>query len=92
MANHPVNLAEKLKIDLRDEADRSVFNEIFKFGEYRIAEEAIRGAAYPILDIGAHAGFFSLYCHAQNPKVKIFALEPEPENYKFLQKNLKAEK
>lgn len=89
MANHPVNLAEKIRIDLRDEADRSVFNEIFKYREYRIAEESIRNAVYPILDIGAHAGFFSLYCHAQNTKVKIFALEPEPENFKFLQKNLK---
>lgn len=82
----------KLAVDLRDEADRSVFNEIFKYKEYRIAEEAIKNARHPILDIGAHAGFFSLYCHVQNPKAKIFALEPEPENFKFLQKNLKMNK
>jgi len=78
--------------DLRDEADRSVFNEIFKYREYRIAEEVIRNAAYPIIDVGAHAGFFSLYCFCLNPKSKIFALEPEPENFKFLQKNLKMNK
>ena len=61
---------------LRDEADQSVFNEIFKLGEYRSADEAIKNAKDAIVDVGAHAGFFSMYCRALNKKVKIFAVEP----------------
>lgn len=77
------------KINLRDEADESVFNEIFKLNEYRVAEEVASNAAYPIVDVGAHAGFFSMYCRGKNKKVKIFAIEPEGNNIKALQNHLK---
>lgn len=79
----------KFKFFLRDEADESVRNEIFKLREYRAADVAIKNAVSPILDVGAHAGFFSLYCRALNPKVKIFAIEPEPKNVAALKKHLK---
>ncbi len=65
---------------IRDEADESVCNEIFKHREYRIADEAIRNAKDPVVDVGAHAGFFSIYARSLNPKIKIFAIEPEPRN------------
>lgn len=78
-----------MKFFLRDEADESVRNEIFKLREYRAADEAIKNASSPILDVGAHAGFFSLYCRSLNSKVKIFAIEPEPNNIVALQKHLK---
>lgn len=64
----------------RDEADRSVWLEIFKLREYRRAEEIIKNSRNVILDIGAHAGFFTLYCRALNPKVPIICVEPEPRN------------
>lgn len=76
------------QIYLRDEADQSVYNEIFKLKEYRSADEAIKTAKYPILDAGAHAGFFTMYCRSLNEKVKIFAVEPESENLKLLKKHL----
>ena len=76
------------QVYLRDDADQSVYNEIFKLGEYRSAEEAIKTAKHAIIDAGAHAGFFSLYCRALNEKVKIFAVEPEPENLKLLKRHL----
>jgi len=79
-------------VNLRDEADQSVFNEIFKLREYRSAEEIIIKAADPIVDVGAHAGFFSLYCRALNNKVKIFALEPEKNNFEMLKSHLKENK
>lgn len=84
--------AKSWRIFLRDEADRSVFNEIFKLREYRSAEEAIRNAEDPIIDAGAHAGFFTLYCKALNPKVKIFAIEPEPGNFSALKRHLEENK
>ena len=76
------------QVYLRDEADQSVFNEIFKFKEYRSADEVIKNAKHPVVDAGAHAGFFTMYCRALNKKVKIYAVEPEPNNLKALQRHL----
>jgi len=75
-------------IDLRDEADKSVFNEIFKFGEYRSAEKIIKNAESAIVDAGSHAGFFTLYARSLNPLVKIVALEPEINNLDALGRHL----
>jgi FkbM family methyltransferase len=76
-------------VDARDEADVSVFNEIFKLHEYRIADDVIRQAVYPIVDVGAHAGFFSMHARSLNKKVKIFAVEPEPENIRALEQHVR---
>lgn len=82
---------QKIKFDERDEVDRSVAAEIFKIREYRIAEPAI-SQAKTIVDVGAHIGLFSLYCHTLNSNVKIIALEPEPNNLKRLAEILKLNK
>ncbi|MEK7680759.1 MAG: FkbM family methyltransferase [Patescibacteria group bacterium] len=81
-----------LKINIRDEADQSVFNEIFRLGEYRSAEDAIKTAKNCIIDAGAHVGFFSLYCRALNSSVKIFAIEPEAKNLSALKNHIKNNK
>lgn len=80
------------QFNLRDEADQSVFNEIFKFHEYRRADEVIQNAKDPIVDVGAHAGFFAMHARSLNKQVKIFAIEPEPENIKALKNHLKENK
>jgi len=80
---------KKYIINIRDEADQSVMREIFKVREYRTAEEIIFQAKDPIVDVGAHVGFFVLYARALNQKIKIFALEPEKENAKMLAKHVK---
>lgn len=78
-----------IKFNLRDDVDDSIFNEIFQFREYRQTEKIITEAKGAILDIGAHAGFFSLYAAALNPNKKIYALEPEPANFLALKQNTK---
>lgn len=83
---------KKIKLLLRDGVDDSVINEVFKFKEYRGIMEIIQNAQEDILDVGAHAGYFSLWAAALNSKVKIFALEPVKQNFLFLQENLKANK
>eukprot|EP00928_Gymnodinium_smaydae_P066131 TRINITY_DN49190_c0_g1_i1.p1 TRINITY_DN49190_c0_g1~~TRINITY_DN49190_c0_g1_i1.p1 ORF type:complete len:314 (+),score=40.50 TRINITY_DN49190_c0_g1_i1:26-967(+) len=45
---------------------------------------------YPLMDVGANLGTFSLAAHAVNPKLKIIALEPMPITYLFLRWNLEA--
>ncbi len=76
------------QVHLRDETDQSVYNEIFKLREYRAAEDAIKNAKHAIVDVGAHAGFFSMYSRFLNKKVKIFAIEPEPNNLKSIKQHL----
>lgn len=80
--NHTVRLG------IQDEADESVAAEIFKHREYRIIEEALRSATSPIVDVGAHRGFFTLYARAFNLRVQILALEPEPKNLEALRFHL----
>lgn len=79
-------------IELRDDVDQSVANEIFSLHEYRSAEPLIREAADPILDIGAHAGFFTLLARGLNPVVPIIAVEPAVENVRQLKRNVAANK
>jgi len=83
---------KKYKIKLRDLVDKSVLAEIFTEREYRVAEQIIKVAKDPILDVGAHVGFFILYCRAINESVRIYGLEPEPENFQMLAQNLKTNK
>ena len=45
-------------VSIRNDVDLSVFNEIFKYREYKACEEILKNAIYPILDVGAHAGVF----------------------------------
>ena len=86
---YPINFnSRKLKIHGRAGADQSVIAEIFKYREYRRAEQIISQAKSLIIDVGAHIGAFTLYCKAINPTVKILALEPEPKNFFILQKNI----
>lgn len=83
---------QNIKLELASEADISVMREIFKLREYRGAEEIIAAAQDPILDVGAHVGFFTIYARLLNNKVKIFAIEPEKNNLDNLEKHLKLNK
>ncbi len=78
-----------LDVTCRDEADRSVVGEIFRYREYRCVEPIIRASRQAILDIGAHAGFFTLYARCLNPIVPIVAVEPQTDNLELLHQQLK---
>lgn len=79
---------QNLTILYRDDSDLSVIEEIFVDKMYRSVENIISTLTCPILDIGAHIGLFSIHSAILNPKAKIIALEPEPNNFSLLQKNL----
>lgn len=80
---------QKIKGVWRDEADESVWAEIFKWREYRTAEDVIKLKNVNVFDIGAHAGFFALYCLALNDSAKVISVEPEENNLEALNSNLK---
>lgn len=88
MAQEIVFGGRKFRISLRSDADESVVAEIFKWREYEGAEGIIRETRFPVLDVGAHIGIFSLYASALNPKVKVYALEPEKDNFSLLLRNI----
>lgn len=65
-------------------SDVGVFESVFMRGEYPLpSQERPR-----ILDLGANAGFASLYFSLGCPGARILAVEPEPDNYALLVRNL----
>lgn len=78
----------EINICIRDDADESVVAEIFDWREYKMAEDAISKTKDLILDVGAHIGVFSIYAKTINPLARIYAFEPEENNFEFLKKNL----
>ncbi len=88
MITKVVSGSKHFSLNLRDDADASVCAEIFKHQEYRRAKEVIERATSPILDVGAHAGFFTLYARSLNDSVPIIALEPDVNNCKALLEHL----
>ena len=66
----------------------SVLNEIFFENIYKFDNLEFKNDAV-ILDLGSNLGFFSLAIKELYPDLKILAFEPEEENFKNLQQNLK---
>jgi FkbM family methyltransferase len=66
---------------------------LFTFKENFIAESYMRGLEYQnllnpvILDVGANAGYFTLFAASRFPNARIIAFEPIPANYHQLEKN-----
>jgi FkbM family methyltransferase len=82
------NAGHSFAVSVRDEADASVLAEIFKVHEYRSIDSLLANATFPVLDVGAHAGFFTLYARSLNEKVKIIAVEPEKYNCAQFKKHI----
>jgi len=78
-----------LTITLRNEGDWAIAHELFLDHQYRYCDQVIRQAVNPIIDVGGHLGFFSLYAALLNPRVPIYAFEPHEGNFGLLKENLK---
>ena len=77
------------KIFLRIYAgDIDIFYEIFYKEIYQLSDWLGKNV---IVDVGANVGFATLYFLKQMPNATIYCIEPDPDNFPFLQKNLKAE-
>ncbi len=67
-------------------SDSLIFEGVFKYDEYRLPEAFLRQDI--IIDVGAHIGFFT-YAVLQRGARKIYAFEPDNENYRIAAENLK---
>jgi FkbM family methyltransferase len=68
--------------------DIDIFYEIFYREIYQLPD--LLGKSV-IVDVGANVGFAALYFLKHMPNATIYCMEPDPDNFFFLQKNLKAE-
>jgi FkbM family methyltransferase len=68
-------------------SDLWMFEEVFIDGEYALPNEL-----HPrlILDVGANAGFASVYFANRYPQARILAVEPDPSNVELLRRNVAA--
>ena len=77
----------KSKVILRDVVDFGAYREICVYNIY--FHEALR-REMNIIDIGAHIGMYTVLAAEKVGNTgKVIAIEPEPENYKQLLKNIK---
>ena len=60
-----------LNLTLRNEGDYAIAHELFLDHQYRFCDDVMRKTKNPIIDIGGHLGFFSLYAAVLNPVVPI---------------------
>lgn len=67
-------------------SDGQVFYQVFARLEYSCVDD-MSGVSL-IIDCGANVGYSSAYFLSRFPNVKLIAVEPDPGNFKILQRNL----
>ena len=78
----------KLFLDSEDSLRLSVYGQFEAFETEVIKKEIKEGDV--VLDIGANIGYYALiFAKLVGPKGKVFAFEPDPENFALLNKNIK---
>jgi FkbM family methyltransferase len=63
-------------------SDLAVYDEVFRHKEYELP---VPTADY-IINAGAHVGCASVWLSARYPDARILAIEPDPENFRLLQR------
>ena len=70
----------------RGSSDVDVFDQIFIQHEYRCLDDLTEVRL--VIDCGANVGYSSAYFLSRHPKSRIVAIEPDPENFAMLRRNL----
>ena len=68
-------------------SDKAMFEQIFVHKEYNVPVDF---SPKTIIDLGANVGYASVYFANRFPDAKIFAVEPEENNYQQAKKNTEA--
>jgi polysaccharide biosynthesis protein PslF len=56
--------------------------------DYHLSQMAIFREGDTVIDVGAHVGIFSIFLAKRFPFIKIYAIEPDPINYRSLKQNI----
>jgi FkbM family methyltransferase len=67
-------------------SDGNVFSQIFLHREYRCLDDVAR--ADLVIDGGANVGYSSAYFLSRYPEARLIAIEPDPDNFAMLARNL----
>ena len=71
--------------------DVFIFYEVLAFDAYALPDEYLPpGGVRTIVDCGANVGITSIFFSERYPDARIFAVEPDPENFALLQRNTAA--
>ena len=83
---------EGIRLFIPAEEARVVPVEVMNFGSYEPGEaqviDLLSSSAKQILDIGANIGWYAVRFAKRNPNSKIYAFEPLPVSYSYLQRNI----
>ena len=83
---------EGIQLFIPPEEARVVPLEIMNFGSYEPGEtrviDLLSSGSQQILDIGANIGWYAIRFAKREPQSKIYAFEPMPISYSYLQKNV----
>jgi FkbM family methyltransferase len=82
----PKGLEHAIELRMGNSSDGHVFEQIFVHGEYAFTRE-LRDVR-TVIDLGANIGLASALFLSLWPKAKVVAVEPDPDNYALMQKNL----
>src|SRR5262249_36832247 len=82
-------LGHRMRLDTCDSLELSIHG-IYEPAETRFVEANVpRGGC--VLDIGANIGYYTLlFARAVGPAGRVFAFEPEPENFDLLRQNVRS--
>jgi len=56
--------------------------------DYYLLQTAVFREGDTVVDVGAHVGAVSIYLAKKYPFIKVYAVEPDPLNYRFLKRNI----
>lgn len=76
---------QEIAMHIESIVDLAALHEVFVLEEY---DWELSFSPKIILDLGAHFGDTALYYHLRYPDAQIFAIEPAPETFKRLEKNV----
>ncbi|TLF74051.1 FkbM family methyltransferase [Nocardia cyriacigeorgica] len=69
-------------------SDEAVIRETWVENVYRIHDSDIAHDGATFVDIGANIGAVTVYAASRNPRARVIAVEPEPDNLGYLRRNL----
>jgi len=72
-----------------DNSTLTMYNEIFCLKVYSLFSEFLPKQGDTVVDLGACQGIYTLFVAQNNTKGKIYAVEPDPDNFEWLVQHLR---